>query len=150
MAYSYAALATELTTDPLARGYAAMTDVAAAADLNTAYRPGPNVPADILTVMTWLRSNGLWLPIKAAAAAGTSQGAIAAVDYNSDPRTRTIDFSLAAVQAMIADLVSHSLLTSAQATALAALGTPNITRAVELGWSPAPVAWGDVFRARGS
>lgn len=32
------ALKSELTTDPLGRGYAAMTDIAAAADLNTEYR----------------------------------------------------------------------------------------------------------------
>lgn len=34
------ALADELTNDPLTRGYAGMTDEAAAADLNTAYREG--------------------------------------------------------------------------------------------------------------
>ena len=34
----YVALKTELTTDPLTRGYSAMDDVAAAVDLNTVYR----------------------------------------------------------------------------------------------------------------
>lgn len=34
----YATLASELTTDPLGRGYAGMTDVQALADLNTVYR----------------------------------------------------------------------------------------------------------------
>lgn len=37
-----AALATELTTDPLGRGYAAMSDVQAAASLNTRNRTGPD------------------------------------------------------------------------------------------------------------
>ncbi len=34
----YQVLKTELTTDPLVRGYSAMTDAEAAADLNTVYR----------------------------------------------------------------------------------------------------------------
>ena len=38
MAIDYQTLADELTNDPLGRGYAGMTDAAAAADLNTEYR----------------------------------------------------------------------------------------------------------------
>ena len=38
----YIALAAELTVDPLARGYSAMSDSEAAADLNTEYRPAKN------------------------------------------------------------------------------------------------------------
>lgn len=87
---------------------------------------GPNQPVPVLTIATWLREQGLWLPIKAAAAAGSSQGAVAAIDYNEDPRTDTLDFSLAAVQAMLADLVSHNLLTQAQSNALVAMGTPQV------------------------
>lgn len=36
----YSALKTELTTDPLGRGYSGMTDEEAATDLNTDYRAG--------------------------------------------------------------------------------------------------------------
>lgn len=39
----YTVLASELTVDPLTRGYSAMTDVQAATDLNSTYRPAPNV-----------------------------------------------------------------------------------------------------------
>jgi hypothetical protein len=42
-------------------------------------------PVPVTQVMTYLRENGLWLPIKAAAA-GTSQGAETAVDFNDDLR----------------------------------------------------------------
>lgn len=96
------------------------------AAINEMMVPGPNQPVAILDAVTWLRAEGLWLGIKAAALAGTSQGAMAAVDLNEDPRAQTIDFSLPAVQGMLTDLVSHNLLTQAQATALAALGTPPI------------------------
>lgn len=73
-------------------------------------------------VMTRLRSEGVWLPIKAAAASGESVGAAAAVDLNSDLRMQTIDFDLPIVGQMLADLVQHSLLTQAQADALNAMG----------------------------
>ena len=39
----YQALATELSIDPLTRGYSGMTDLQAADDLNTEYRPANNV-----------------------------------------------------------------------------------------------------------
>lgn len=44
----YPVLADELTTDPLVRGYAGMTDAQAADDLNTVYRSSPAVIDDIL------------------------------------------------------------------------------------------------------
>ena len=48
MALDYSALKSELTTDPLARGYGPMSDSAAAIDLNTVYRPSPAPLLDIL------------------------------------------------------------------------------------------------------
>jgi len=44
----YTVLASELTVDPLTRGYSAMTDAQAAADLNSTYRPAPNVIGEML------------------------------------------------------------------------------------------------------
>jgi len=46
-----AALTTELTDDPLTRGYSGMDDAAAAADLNTAYRDGDT---DIATLFNYM------------------------------------------------------------------------------------------------
>ncbi|HEY8837232.1 MAG TPA: hypothetical protein VIO16_06020 [Dehalococcoidia bacterium] len=86
--------------------------------------PGPNVPVPVLQVMTYLRENNLWMAIKAATA--TSAGAAAAVDYNSDPRVQTLDVSLAIVQGMLADLVTHGLLSQAQSDAIVAMGAPPV------------------------
>lgn len=47
------ALKTELTTDPLGRGYAGMTDEQAAADLNTVYRDNPNPPEVVSAAAIW-------------------------------------------------------------------------------------------------
>lgn len=44
----YTALAAELSTDPLTRGYSAMTDAQAATDLNTVYRSAPNVIGEMM------------------------------------------------------------------------------------------------------
>jgi len=85
---------------------------------------GTSAPIPLIAVMTYLRTNNLWMPIKAAVA--TSAGAAAAVDYNSDMRVTSLDASLPIVQAMIADLVGHSLLTTAQALSLVALGIPQL------------------------
>jgi hypothetical protein len=106
------------------------------AAINALTVPAPNAPVPIAQVMSYLRENGLWLPIKAAAAAGTSQGAMAALDLNQDLRQTSIDFSLPLVGAMLADLVSHGLLTSGQSAALTAMGTPPVL------WWQAPVAQG--------
>lgn len=92
--------------------------------INALTVPGPNAPVPVLQVMTYLRTNNLWMAIKAAVT--TSQGAAAAVDYNSDPRVQTLDVSLAIVQGMLADLVTHSLLSQAQSDAIVAMGTPPI------------------------
>lgn len=41
MGINYTALASEISTDPLTRGYSTMSDAEVAADMNTAYRPKP-------------------------------------------------------------------------------------------------------------
>lgn len=52
------ALQTELTTDPLGRGYAGMTDEQAAADLNTVYRDNPNPPDVVSSAAIWNALDG--------------------------------------------------------------------------------------------
>lgn len=47
----YTILATELSSDPLTRGYSGMTDIEAAADLNTVYRPSTNVIGAMMTYL---------------------------------------------------------------------------------------------------
>ncbi len=68
----YQDLNTELTTDPLSRGYSGMTDAQAADDLNTVYRPAevpvPGLEADI-------RRFGLWTRYREKAEAKDQDGA---------------------------------------------------------------------------
>jgi hypothetical protein len=98
------------------------TTQAKLAAINALTVPGPSQPIPLLQVMTYLRTNNLWMVIKAAAA--TSPGAAAAVDYNSDPRVQTLDVSLPIVQQMLTDLVTHSLLSQPQSDAIKAMGAP--------------------------
>lgn len=104
------------------------------AALNAMTVPASNIPVPVLQVMTYLRTNNLWMAIKAAIA--TSPGAAAAVDYNSDPRVQTLDVSLPIVQGMLADLVAHNLLTQTQSNEIIAMGAPLLP------WWQAPVAAG--------
>lgn len=114
--------------------------------LNNLTAPRP-APAPIASVMTYLRSNGLWLGIKAASVGAVpSLGAQAAVDLNADLRMETIDFGLPIVQAMLADLVTHGLLTQEQAAALNALGTEVIPWWQSAGY-PRPFDMGDITEA---
>lgn len=94
--------------------------------VNAATVAGPTQPVPVLQVMTYLRTNNLWLAIKSAAAAGTSLGAQAAVDYNSDSRVVTLDVTLTIVQQMLADLVAHALLTQAQSDVIVAMGNTTL------------------------
>ena len=102
--------------------------------INALTVPGANMPVPVLQVMTYLRTNNLWMAIKAATAA--SAGAAAAVDYNSDQRVQTLDVSLPIVRGMLADLVTHGLLSQAQSDAIIAMGTPSLP------WWQATVAQG--------
>lgn len=120
----YAAIKARLGQAPyvsMAQDGSADIGIAAAMQAETIGAPDRVVP--IAEVMDYLRTNGLWLPIKAAAVAGTSIGAAAAVDLNDDLRFQTIDFNRPIVGAMLADLVAKSLLTQAQSDALVAMKT---------------------------
>lgn len=149
MAYDYAALATEITTDPAKLGYAGMTSVQAAATINAAIIDAPALHVSIPLVMTYLRLNNLWLPIKAAAAQGVV-AAIAAVDLNQDLRITTIDFTAPIVVQMLTALqqTTPALLSAQNAADLTAMGTQKMSRATQLGWGPQPVYTGDIDRVR--
>lgn len=139
----YAALKSEIALP----AYAGMTDDQIAATLNAKTVAGPDRQVPIIVLTKYLREAGAWLPIRAAAVAGTSQGAIAAVDYNSDLRAATIDMDAPIVAAMLADLVGHGLLTQAQSDAMVALKATTIPYLSTLGWS-VNVTAADVAAAR--
>lgn len=73
----------------------------------------------IAEVMTYLRSNALWLPIKAAA--GSNPAAAACVDLAEDLRAQEIDFSLTIAQQVLGGLVQSGLLSADQADHLQAM-----------------------------
>lgn len=51
------ALKTEITTDPLTRGYSAMSDAEVAVDMNTAYRSAPGTLEAVFTYMMSTRTH---------------------------------------------------------------------------------------------
>lgn len=109
--------------DPLAR-------LGALATLTVA---GDPLPAPMPAIMTYLRDNNLWLPIKAAAT--SNNGAAALVDYNGDARITALDLvNDPAASRMLADLVAGALMKPDHVAALQALGTPIVPK-----WQ-APVA----------
>ena len=118
------------------------------AAINALTVAGPAQSVPISTVVNWLRMNNLWLPIKAAVAFGSSPGAMAAVDLNSDLREQTIDFTLPLVGAMLADLVSHGLLSQAQSDALVAMGATTLPWWQSAGYT-SPIGQGDLAAAGG-
>lgn len=116
------------------------------ASLNAETMAGPVQGVPVVTVMTYLWTNGLWLPMLAAAQAGTSNGAIAAVALLEDRTRETIDFSLPTATALLADLVSNSLLSQAQSDAIVAMGTPQVPWWRANGYA-LPISLGDLAMA---
>lgn len=98
-----------------------------------------NVP--VTKVMAYLRTNNLWRAIRLAQA--TSDGAAAAVDYNSDLRTSTIDVDLPIVRAMLVDLVNHNLLSQEQSDEIVAMGATTLPWWQSVGLT-SPVSGGDL------
>lgn len=106
--------------------YTNLSDVEAAAVVTAKTLPGVNAPVQIADLMVYLRTNSLWLPIKAAAATG-NPAAAAAVDINEDTRARTIDMSLEVVHQLLGGLVQSQLLTQDQADTIIAMGAPPVS-----------------------
>lgn len=116
------------------------TDAKLAA-LNAMTVAGPNAPVDVVTATNYMRQNGTWYAIKAAA--GSNQAAFAAVDLVNDLRVQTIDFSLPIVVQMGAMLVSANLMTQAQWDGLMALSKTTIPWWQSVGLN-SPVGIGDL------
>lgn len=127
-------LRTELTTDPLARGYATMTDTQAAASLNTANRAIPRTSIggnDLLACTTVAELTAL------SAASRDVYLALIKMD--------NLDITNANVRAILGALFAAGTTTR---TNLVALGSSTVTvsRAAELGLGE--VTAGEVGRAR--
>ena len=132
----YEVLVAELTDDPLARGYAAMTDQAAAETLNAGNRtvadPARKTFRDLLREIGMADAGTIHGKLKAAAAGsdGVALAVAAAGDYGADGG---LDFSDPATISGIDTLVAGNVLSSDEGDALKALGRKTVSRAVELG-----------------
>lgn len=109
--------------------------------LNAETVSGPRRIVPIATVMEYLRTNNLWPSIVAARV--VSPGAAAAVDYNSDSRTHSINLDLPIVQAMLDDLVARNLLTDEQRTTIYRMGNTVVPWWQSAGFS-SPIGTGDL------
>lgn len=131
-----ALLRNELLTDPLARNYAGMTDAQCLASLKTKNRPR-TIALSTLDLLEWSGSNQRFLKIRTAAnvaANDTQTENVAAVMLVllQTPGV-ALDMRRQAVRDMVDFLVTQSVLTAADRTALQTLATENISRATELG-----------------
>jgi hypothetical protein len=135
----------ELTADPLARGYAGMTDAEAAASLNTVDRPQTGL-LDTAEIDTYLLVNGLWYPIYQVSGGGDPptnppdggvgvgmvRGACAVLLHLLE-RHPQLDTSLSIVGDVTTALKAGGLVTQAQIGEIVALATTLVSRGAELG-----------------
>ena len=130
-----AALSDELANDPLTRGYAGMTDAAAAASLNVINRPAP-VPAK--DVRRYLLLVGKWPMIIDTAKNGATASARATCVNIIDSLANFDDFNLedsavlTVVTAGLSALVTASLIDEAHKTLILAMGDDMQSRAQEI------------------
>lgn len=135
-------LRTEITTDPLGRNYAAMWDGQVADSLNTRNRSASkSISAQILHA--WFVFNGKWPSIESTAAGTVTTGGLTAdqklaaqsfieiCHYFSDLDMRDPQYS-GGITFVLDQFVSRGIITTAQRTAIVALGSGLISRAEEL------------------
>lgn len=157
--YSYADLKTELTTDPLTRGYANMTDAAAAGSLTTA-DIGVTVDVPVASVMNTLMVRGVWPAIellsRGAETADTThdnalKAAVALVRLVTATPSQSVMMTdattKAVVEAELAALVAEGTIAQADSDAVLALAAVTVSRASQIGW-PGGVSAADVTKAR--
>jgi len=145
-------LSDELTNDPLARGYAGMTDEEATTDLNTEYRD-VNYPILIDAVNYAIRENGKWTQYREASELQTVSGTYdnqsmrefmdMFTGFTSLPE---IDMQGVYMDGLIDDMVTEGSMGAGVAAALKAFGVQTVSRGVELGLGRIRV--GDVEYAR--
>ena len=138
---NYDKLKTELATDPLARGYARMTDAEAAASLNatdTGRTRLVNIPSTELLAWAAGASSGdrpRYLKLEEAAVAHASEQirAIAKAAVKMIDRDATsLDLSKPDRAAMVGALVAGGVLSPADQISIYALAAEAISRKVEL------------------
>lgn len=137
-----AALASELTTDPLAVGYAGMTDQQAADSLSAASR-SQIVPISSAELLAWSGAGATDGIVKcryeriqdAAAAHATHsvRGACIAALGLIERDGTSLDLSLPDRVSMLNAIVGANVLTAQEQAEIEAMGTKQISRAEEIG-----------------
>src|SRR5690349_2334037 len=137
-------LANEIANDPLGRGYADMSDIAVAGDINTSNRPAYK-PVDTTTIRRYLLLNGLMPGIKDAKV----NGATAQIKKTADIILDTLNPNafeqvsmedpavFTAVSNMIDVMVAAGVVTSTDKANILGMRNATRTRAAELD-IPAP------------
>jgi hypothetical protein len=150
-----AVLADELTLDPLARGYAAMTDREAADDLNAPARPARRRVAlgDLHQYIDNLADGG-GVPVWEAIESNQADAGALGVACRAALRLRgaradypPVNLDNAMVQGQLDGLVTGGVLSAAQKAGILALGDTTVSRAAELGLPG--LGHLDIARARG-
>ena len=141
---NYSTLKEEVANDPLARGYAAMTDAQIAESMNTEGRQ-KSVSVHASAIIDKLVEFDALVPIQLSASAAQadytnatdaqkaalkSAGTLRAY---SDHGGGEVDFSLPHHAAIMADLVTHGFLSQAQSDEITGMGETIQSRAAELG-----------------
>lgn len=134
-----AVLKTELTTDPLTRGYAAMSDGLAAARLNLRDRPvSSTIPTT--TIHQWFIFNGRWSAVEALAVnqnATQPQQEAAKAMIEVCHYVDTLDLSKSLVSGGMGQILTllqqGSVITNTQRNQVIALASATVSRADELG-----------------
>ena len=148
----YQLLNTELTTDPLGRGYSGMSDEAARIDLNTEYRDR-NFPILLDAVNYAIRENGKWTEFRELAELQTVSGTYdnqsmrefmdMFTGFTSLPE---VDMQATYMDGLIDAMVTEGSMGIGVANALKAFGVQTVSRAVEL--FDTDVIIGDIQNAR--
>ena len=148
----YNVLNTELTTDPLTRGYAGMTDQQAADDINTVYRL-VNYPVFTDGLNAAIRESLKWTSYREKSETQTIENVY---DFPAMREFMDLFFSTSENQALdlqnsyftwlIDSMVSEGSMGAGAADALRTFGEQTVSRGTELGLGT--VAEGDVQQAR--
>lgn len=151
-----AALAYELTADPLGRGYAGMTNAQVAASLDTVnIRVIDSIP--IAQVESYLLGDGTLIRLEDYITANPTPGSLntavaALLRVISSQRLTAFEIgteaALSGFQQQLGALVAATLLTSQQASDLLNMAITTVSRAQQIGW-PQGISVSDVKAARG-
>ena len=139
----YVALANELNTDLLGRGYSGMSDAEATADINTEYRD-VNYPIFLDLLNLTIRENGQWTPFREKAEMKTQPNVydnqsmrefmdlFGTLTGDSITGRSQYDMQSPYMVGLLDDMVLEGSMSQPIANAIQVIGVETVSRAVEL------------------